>query len=161
MSTPGSEFREAEYLGLGFLAVASSELLARLLAGQPIDDDDKYTLRRAKKFLEDASSGAQLVNEGVHSNVSAVETVRKLSYSVEPLTLVHEQIRAAEAGVVLQRLADSIKQAVDTEVIDRANLEVAKNFFRQLHIFFLKLTEAGRRRTGVEENFGIQIMAHA
>lgn len=113
MSTPDNEFREAEYLGLGFLAVTSSELLGRLLEGQDIDDDDSYTLRRAAKFLNDVSSGATLVTSGgITSNVSSFETVRKLAYSVEPLKLMQDEIHSADIGQVFDNMAVSINSAL-------------------------------------------------
>lgn len=165
MSTPGNEFREAEYLGLGFLAVTTSELLGRLLARQIIDDDDKYTLRRAMSFLEDVSSGVRLViSGGVNSNVSAVETVRKLAYSVEPLKLMQERIRSAEVEQKFENMADAIKAALSGSIIDGVdskNLVVAKEFFCQLHVFLVSLIETKQRRTGIEAGFGVPLLAHA
>ena len=164
MSTPGNEFREAEYLGLGFLAVTSSELLDRLLTGQPIDDDDKHTLQRAEKFLKDVSSGAKLVTGGVSSNVSAVETVRKLAYSVEPLKLMQDEIQSTEVGEAFERMADAIEVALSGGTIDEAarnNLIVARGFFRQLHVFLIGLIETDQRRTGIDTDFVSPMLAHA
>ena len=165
MSTPGNEFREAEYLGLGFLAVSSSELLERLLAHQPIDDDDRYTLQRARGFLLDVASGARLVTEGVSSNASATETVRKLAYSVEPLKLMQDEIRSAEVGSVFENMARSIEVSLDIDPApkeeDLKNLGIAKDFFAQLHAFLVNLIEAGKRRTGSDLGLRVSLMDYA
>jgi len=163
MSTPGSEFREAEYLGLGFLALTSSELLDQLLVGQHIDDDEKYMLQRAAKFLKDVSSGARLVTSGgVTSNVSAVETVRKLAYSVEPLKLMQDEIQSAEVGDAFDKMADSIEEALSgvIEGAVRNDLIVAKDFFHQLHVFLVSMIDADQRRTGIDTDFGVPMLAH-
>lgn len=163
MSAPGNEFREAEYLGLGFLAITSAELLDRLLAEQSIDDDDKYVLRRAAKFLKDVSSGVRLVTSGgVTSNVSAVDTVRKLAYSVEPLKLMQDKIQSAEVSEVFESMAEAIEAASLDSLAEseRNNLAVAKDFFRQLHVFLLSMIEADQRRTGIDSDFGMPMLAH-
>jgi len=157
MSAPGNEFCEAEYLGLSFLAVTSSELLDQLLAGNSIDEDDKYTLRRAIDFLKDASSGVRLVNSGISSNANALETVSKLSYSVEPLRFVQDNTGSADVEAVFTMMATSIEVAIDNPVnadIDRNSLTTAKNFFSKLHVLFTDLVEASKRRTGVDIIFG-------
>ncbi|MBI3095549.1 MAG: hypothetical protein HYY97_11830 [Rhodocyclales bacterium] len=163
MSTPGYEFREAEYLGLGYLAVSSSELLDRLLSHQPIDDDDRYTLRRAKCFLMDVSSGARLVKSGVSSNASAVDSVRKLVYSVEPLKLMQDAIRSAEVGEVFEKIAGSIETAITVSEYDadRDDLIIAKDFFHQLHVFLVSSIESGRRRTSVDFGVNTNLMMYA
>lgn len=164
MSAPGNEFREAEYLGLGYLAVTSSELLDQLLSGVDIDDDDKYTLRRAKGFLNDVSSGARLVTSGVSSNVSAVDSVRKLSFAVEPLKLMHEEVlKSADLGEAFEKMANSIDAAIGNSLTneDRNYLIAAKDFFRQLHLFFINLVEAGQRRTGIDIGFQSMLVANA
>jgi hypothetical protein len=163
MSTPGNEFRQAEYLGLGFLAVTSCELLDRLLAGQTIDQDDEYTLRRAESFLKDVSSGARLVTSGVGSNASAVETVRKLAYSVEPLKLMQDRIQAADVGNELDKMAAAIEAALSTSKVSikKEELTNAKDFFRGLHTFLSGLIESGQRRTGIDKSFGATLMGHA
>lgn len=150
MSAPRQEFRESEYLGLGLLAVTSTGLIDRILSGEVLDDDDKHTLLRAKSFLHDVSSGAKLVTSGVSSNVSAAETVRKLAYSVEPLTLMQENLKAADVGVVFDRMADSIEHSltVAPTPAERDDLAIAKDFFQQLQAFLLNLVESGKRRTG-------------
>jgi hypothetical protein len=158
MSAPGLEFREAEYLGLGFLAISASELLERLLSGDKLDEDDKYTLKRAKRFLEDASSGAELVRSGVGSTVNAVDSVRCLSYSVEPLKLMQQQIKASEVEKEFRTLAHAIAEAVDQSKIERGELALAKDFFRQLHFFFVDLAERDKRRTGFGNDFGVSLM---
>lgn len=150
MSAPGQEFQESEYLGLGLLAVTSAALIDRLLSGQPIDDDDKYTLLRAKRFLADVSSGAKLVHSGVSSNATAVENVRKLAYSVEPLQLMQERIKGEEVESVFERVATSLGESVQNGVQAdlRADLLMAKDFFSQLQRFLLVLVESGKTRTG-------------
>lgn len=150
MSAPRQEFRESEYLGLGLLAVTSGELIGRILDGNSLDEDDKHTLLRAKSFLHDVSSGAKLVTAGVTSNVSAAESVRKLAYSVEPLALLQDQIKAADVDVVFDRMACSIEHSL-IEVPskeEREDLVIAKAFFQQLQGFLLNLVESGKRRTG-------------
>lgn len=163
MSTPGNEFREAEYLGLGFLAVTSSELLDRLLAGQEIDDDDKYTLGRAEKFLKDVSSGARLVTSGVGANASAVENVRKLVYSVEPLKLIQEGIQSAQIVDAFENMANAIETALTYQIDEtqREILGIAKSFFHQLHIFLLDKIESEQRRVGINLSFGSSVLGHA
>ncbi|MCU7904762.1 MAG: hypothetical protein KZQ76_02710 [Candidatus Thiodiazotropha sp. (ex Epidulcina cf. delphinae)] len=163
MSTPGNEFRQAEYLGLGFLAVTSSEILNRLLTGQLIDEDEKYTLRRAASFLKDVSSGAQLVNSGVSSNVSAVDTVRKLAYSVEPLKLMQDEIQSAEVEAVFKKMADAIEVALNSsaEVKASNDLIIAKDFFHQLHLFLVSLIEADQKRTGSDSSLDESLLAYA
>lgn len=161
MSAPGLEFREAEYLGLGFLAISASELLDRVLNGGQLDDDDKYTLNRAKRFLEDASSGAEIVKSGVGNTVNAVDSVRCLSYSVEPLKLMQQQIKTSEVDKAFKMLADSIGAAVDAAKVDRNGLTVAKDFFKQLHVFFVDLAESNKRKTGLGDGFGASLMLHA
>ncbi|MDS4025727.1 MAG: hypothetical protein RKO25_01850 [Candidatus Contendobacter sp.] len=157
MSAPGNEFREAEYLGLGFLAVTSSELLDQLLAGKSIDEDDKHTLRRAIDFLKKASSGARLVNSGVSSNANALETVSKFAYSVEPLRFVQDKTGSADIEAVFKKMATSIEVAMHNPAsasIDRTSLTTAKNFFSKLHVLFTDLVEASKRRTGIDTIFG-------
>jgi hypothetical protein len=161
MSAPGLEFREAEYLGLGFLAISASELLDQLLTGGQLDDDDKYTLNRAKRFLEDASSGAELVKSGIGSTVNAVDSVRCLSYSVEPLKVMRQKIKTSEVDTAFRTLAGSIGDAVDHAKIDRSELTVAKDFFKQLHFFFVELAERNKRKTGLCDAFGASLMLHA
>ncbi len=150
MSAPGQEFQESEYLGLGLLAVTSATLIERLLSGQQIDDDDKYTLLRAKRFLADVSSGAKLVHSGVSSNATAVENVRKLAYSVEPLQLMQERIKADEVESVFERVATSLEESVEKgpQANLRDDLVMAKDFFSQLQRFLLVLVESGKTRTG-------------
>lgn len=150
MSAPRQEFRESEYLGLGLLAVTSTGLLDRILAGEQLDGDDKHTLRQATSFLHDVSSGAKLVTAGVTSNVSAAESVRKLAYAVEPLGLMQRRIKEAEVGDVLNRVANTIEHSLQTPptVNERNDLEMAKDFFQQLQAFLLNLVESGKRRTG-------------
>lgn len=150
MSAPGHEFQESEYLGLGLLAVTSAALIDRLLLGQPIDDDDKYTLLRAKRFLADVSSGAKLVHSGVSSHATAVENVRKLRYSVEPLQLMQEQIKSDEVESVFERVATSLEESVQkgAEAYLRDDLVMAKDFFSQLQRFLMALVESRKTRTG-------------
>ena len=154
MSTPGQEFREVEYLGMGLLAVTSAGLIDRLLAGQQIDEDDKHTLMRAQKFLNDVASGAKLVNSGVSSNISAVESVRKLSYSVEPLQLIQDNMKAADVESVLERVAATLGQSLQSGVVaaQRADLTMAKSFFNALQRFLLNLVETDKRRTAERVN---------
>ena len=159
MSAPGLEFREAEYLGLSFMAITSSELIDGLLKGAQLTDDDKHRLRRAKKFLEDVSGGARLVTKGESSNVSATETVRKLTYTVEPLRLIQTKIRTTDAEEAFQRMADAIGKALDSEDFDRSTLTVAEDFFHQLHISLVNMTEASKRRTGVSSGMGYRSFA--
>lgn len=157
MSAPGNEFREAEYLGLSFLAVTSSELLDQLLAGKSLDEDDKYTLHRAIDFLKDASSGARLVNSGVSSNANALETVSKLSYSVEPLRFVQDSTGSSDIEAIIEEMVNSIEEAIANPVnanIDEISLTNAKNFFSNLHVFFTDLVEASKRHTGINITFG-------
>lgn len=150
MSAPGQEFRESEYLGLGLLAVTSSTLIDRILAGDGLDDDDKHTLLRATHFLHDVSSGAKLVTTGVSSNASAADSVRKLAYSVEPLAFMQAHLKEAEVGDVFDRVAKTIEHSLVTapNADERGDLEIAKDFFYQLQAFLLSLVEAGKRRTG-------------
>lgn len=150
MSAPGQEFRESEYLGLGLLAVSSSGLIDRLLTGGALDDDDRHTLLRAKSFLHDVSSGAKLVTMGVASNVSSADSVRKLAYSVEPLALMQDRIKAADVGVVFDRMANSIDHSLlaAPSQDEREDLALAQTFFQQLQSFLLNLVESGKRRTG-------------
>ncbi len=158
MSAPRQKFRESEYLGLGMLAVTSSTLISKLLEGGALNDDDKHTLRRASGFLHDVSSGAKLVTAGVSSNVSAADSVRKLAYSVEPLTLMQKQIKEAEVGEVFDRVATTIEvslAAAPTQA-QRTDLEIAKDFFQQLQTFLLNLVESGKRRTG---SLGMEFVA--
>lgn len=158
MSAPGNEFREAEYLGLGFLAVTSSELLNRLLEGKPIDEDDQHTLHRAINFLNDVSNGARLVNSGVSSKANALETVSKFAYSVEPLKLMQDRIRSAEIEGAFKKMAISIESAISNSVntdIDQSSLTNAKDFFSKLHVFLTDQIEASKRRTtGINIIFG-------
>lgn len=162
MSAPGQEFREAEYLGLGYLAVSSSELLDRLIAGQQIDDDERHTLIRAQGFLRDVSSGAKLVTSGVQGNASAIDTVQKLAYSVEPLKMMQDEFRTADVGDVLEKVAKSIQEELtEPGAADRSDLELAKNFFHGLHLFLVSLVESGKRRTGVDLGMGSALLAHA
>lgn len=154
MSAPGLEFREAEYLGISHMAITSDELIVRLLSGRQLSNDDKQRLRKAKKFLEDVSSGARLVTSGVSSNVSAVETVRKLTYTMEPLKLVGDGINTAAAEAIFQQMAVAIGSAVDDGSIDREKLQLASSFLRQLHLSLVNLTEASNRRTGVSLDVG-------
>lgn len=149
MSAPGLEFREAEYLGLGFLAITSSELIKGLIAGHTINEDDRHTLLRAKRFLEDVSSGARLVTSGATSNVSAVDSVRKFAYAVEPLKFMQDHIRASDVGEAFPRIASAIQETVDSgHPVDPESLAQAMDFFRQLHAFLTSLAAAGKRRTG-------------
>lgn len=161
MSAPSLHFREAEYLGLSFLAVSTSELLEQVLGGRQLDEDEKHTLLRARRFLEEASNGALLVTSGVHSNVSAADTVRKLSYSVEPLKVLQHALKAADADVALKQLAKSIEDVVQAHRLDRDSLSIARDFFQQLHLFFVTLIEKGKRRTGLDQDLGSSLMAHA
>ena len=162
MSAPGHEFREAEYLGLGYLAITSSELLARLMAGDQLSDDDKFTLRRAQDFLCDVSNGARLVTSGIQRNASASDAIQKLSYAVEPLKLLQEEFRSADVGETLEKVAGSIGNALQaSDGADRTDLELAKNFFRELHVFLANLVEVGKRRTGVDFGFGSALLSHA
>ncbi len=162
MSTPGNEFRDAEYLGLSFLAVSSSELLERLLASQQIDEDDKYTLRRAEIFLKDVSSGARLVTSGVSSNACAVETVRKLAFSVEPLKFMQDKIKADDVGEEFEKMASAIETALSpsNSQIKVEELNNAKEFFRQLSAFLVGLVESGQRRIGGDISFGSSLLSH-
>ncbi|MFV1976002.1 MAG: hypothetical protein ACC651_09655 [Candidatus Scalindua sp.] len=163
MSTPGNEFREAEYLGLGFLAVTSSEILNQLLDGQPVDEDDKHTLRRAEKFLRDVSSGAQIVTSGgVNSNVSSVDTVRKLAFSVEPLKLMQEQIRTAAVGEVFNSMASSIEDSLTGDISEAmsSNLILARDFFIQLNVFLMGLIDSDQRRTGIDGSLDAPSLAY-
>jgi len=150
MSAPGQEFRESEYLGLGMLAVTSSGLIDRILAGRPIDDDDKYTLMKAKDFLHDLSGGAKLVTSGVASNVSAADSVRKLAYAVEPLSHLQKELNSADLGAALDRFADSLEHSLTAlpGPNERADLAMAKEFFQMLQSILLNLVEVGNRRTG-------------
>lgn len=150
MSAPGQEFQETEYLGLGLLAVTSAGLIERMLSGEQIDDDDKYTLLRAKRFLADVSSGAKLLHSGASANATAVESVRKLSYSVEPLQLMQERIKSDEVEFVFERVATSLERSVQegAQANLRDDLLVAKDFFGQLQRFLLVLVESGKTRTG-------------
>ena len=151
MSTPDGNFRETEYLGLGFLAVKSSLLLSTLLEGHPINDDDKYTLKRAQDFLTDVSSGARLVTSGSSTNANAIESVRKLSYSVEPIRLMHEQICAAEVEDVFKGMASAIESAItSTNPVDlkKNELNRATEFFKVLHISLFNLVENNQKRLG-------------
>ncbi|WP_125181306.1 hypothetical protein [Thiohalobacter thiocyanaticus] len=162
MSTPGNEFREAEYLGIGFLAISSSELIEKLLEGHQIDDDDKYVLRRAETFLNDVSSGARLVTSGgLNANVSAADSVRKLAYSVEPLKLMQDGIQSAEVGDVFQNMALSIEAALTNHIdeITENNLCAAKEFFHQLHVFIMSLIETHQNRTGIDADLGMPMFA--
>lgn len=151
MSTPDGNFRETEYLGLGFLAVKSSLLLSKLLEGQNINDDDKYTLKRAQDFLTDVSSGARLVTSGSSTNANAIDSVRKLSYSVEPIKLMHEQIHAAEVEDVFKGMASAIELAINSP--NPANLQEneltrATEFFKVLHTSLFNLVENNQKRLG-------------
>lgn len=162
MSTPGQEFRDAEYLGWGYLAITSVELLERALADQPLDMDDVHNLQRARQFLIDAASGAKLVQSGVPSNVSPVETVRKFSYIMEPLRLSRHGQPPPEVGPVLDMMASSIEDALRPGgQADQAQLAFAKAFFQQMHYVLLDLIESGKRRTGTEFSFGASMMALA
>jgi hypothetical protein len=162
MSAPGQEFRESEYLGLGMLAVTSSGLIDRILSGAPIDDDDRYTLSKAKDFLHDLSSGAKLVTSGVASNVSAADSVRKLAYAVEPLSQIQKQLKSADLGAELDRVADSLEHSLAAVPgpAERADLAVAKDFFQMLQSILLGLVEVGNRRTG-ELASGLRTMQYA
>lgn len=150
MSAPGQEFRESEYLGLGLLAVTSAGLIDRLLDGKPIDDDDKDTLSQAQQFLTKVASGAKLVNSGVGSHVSAIDSVRMLSYSVEPLQLMQNNMKAAEVESVFERVAATLEQTVHSGASQqqREDLTLAKAFFGELQRFLLNLVESDKRRTG-------------
>lgn len=162
MSAPGREFRDAEYLGWGYLAITSVELLERVLAGQPLDQDDAHNLRRARQFLVDAASGAKLVQSGVPSNVSPVETVRKFSYAVEPLRHVRHNLPPPEVGRVFDKMASSIDAALHQGAqADRAELAFTKSFFQQLHHMLLDVIESGKRRTGTDFSFGGSMMVRA
>jgi hypothetical protein len=155
MSTPGHEFREAEYLGLGYLAVSTSELLDRVLSGQRLDADDMDTLERARQFLSDVSSGARLVTAGTPSNVSPVESVRKFSYSVEPLGQMQENLRAADFGDAIDRMASSVGAVLEPGAhFNVADVTMTKDFFHQLHIFLVNMIEARKRKTGAEFSIG-------
>lgn len=160
MSTPGQEFRDAEYLGWGYLAITSAELLERVLANQPLDGDDAHTLQRARQFLVDAASGAKLVQSGVPSNVSPVETVRKFSYAMEPLRLSRHGQPPPEVGPVLDMMASSIDAALQPGAqADRAQLAFAKAFFQHMHHMLLDIIESGKRRTGTDFSFSASLMA--
>ena len=161
MSTPGQEFRDAEYLGWGYLAITSAELLERVLAGQPLDQDDAHNLERARQFLIDASSGAKLVQSGVPSNVSPVETVRKFSYVMEPLRLSRHGLPPPEVGPVLDKMASSIDAVLQPGAqADHAQLAFAKTFFQHMHHMLLDIIESGKRRTGTDFSFGASMMAY-
>lgn len=161
MSTPGQEFRDAEYLGWGYLAITSAELLERVLAGQSLDADDAHSLKRAQQFLTDAASGAKLVQSGVPSNVSPVETVRKFSYVMEPLRLSRSDL-PPEVGSALDDMASSINAALQTGAqVDRTQLVFAKTFFQNMHHVLLDIVESGKRRTGTDFSFGASMMATA
>lgn len=162
MSTPGQEFRDAEYLGWDYLAITSVELLERVLAGQALDQDDAHNLDRARQFLIDAASGAKLVQSGVPSNVSPVESVRKFSYVMEPLRLARHDLPPPEVGAALDRMASSIDAAIHPgNPPDRAQLAFAKTFFQYLHHMLLDIIESGKRRTGTNFTFGASLMSHA
>ncbi len=164
MSAPNNEFREAEYLGLGFLAVTSSELLDKLLEEKSLDEDEKYMLQRAGKFLRDVSSGAQLVTSGgVSSNVSAAETVRKLAYSVEPLKLMQDKIQSAKVGEAFENMANAIDAGLANSLgeSERNDLKVATTFFHQLHVFLIGQVESRQQRTGIDPQFSMPLLAHA
>lgn len=162
MSTPGQEFRDADYLGWGYLAITSVELLERVLAGQSLDADDAHILKRARQFLIDAASGAKLVQSGVPSNVSPVETVRKFSYVMEPLRLSRSDLPPPEVGSVLDGMASSIDAALQRGAqADRAQLLFAKTFFEHMHHMLLDIIESGKRRTGTDFSFGTSMMARA
>lgn len=162
MSTPGQEFRDAEYLGWGYLAITSVELLERFLAGQALDQDDAHNLERARQFLIDAASGAKLVQSGVPSNVSPVETVRKFSYVMEPLRQIQHDLATPEVGLVLDKMATSIDAALHQGgQPDRAQLAFAKAFFQHMHYMLLDIIESGKRRTGTNFSFGASMMSHA
>ncbi|ADI28410.1 hypothetical protein [Methylotenera versatilis] len=151
MSTPDGNFRETEYLGLGFLAVKSSVLLSRILQGQDINDDDKYILKRAQDFLTEVSSGARLVNSGNSTNANAIESVRKLSYSVEPIKLMHEQIRATEVEGVFNDMASAIESAIaspNPADLKENELNRATEFFKVLHLSLLNIVENKQKRFG-------------
>lgn len=164
MSAPNQQFREAEYLGWGYVAVTSSEILQRLLAGQAPDQDDKHYLERAKQFLSDAASGAKLVSMGVPSHVSPVETVRKFSYSVAPLRQVQGNGAGAppDVAAALEAMIKSIDDALrNGRPEDPGLLTVTKDFFMQLHRVLLDIVESGKRRTGTDFTFGRSLFAQA
>lgn len=162
MSTPGQEFRDAEYLGWGYLAITSAELLERVIAGQTLDQDDAHNLERARQFLIDAASGAKLVQSGVPSHVSPVETVRKFSYAVEPLRHVRHDLLPPEVGPVFDRMASSIDAALHQGAqADPGQLALTKAFFQNLHHGLLDIIESGKRRTGTDLSFGASMMVHA
>lgn len=162
MSTPGQEFRDADYLGYGYLAITSAELLERLLAGQALDGDEAHNLKRARQFLVDAASGAKLVQSGVPSNVSPVETVRKFSYVMEPLRMSRHDLPPPDVGSVLEGMATSIDAALQAGIQpDRAQLVFAKTFFQHMHEVLLDIVESGKRRTGTDFSFGATMTAFA
>jgi hypothetical protein len=162
MSTPGQEFRDADYLGWGYLAITSAELLERVLAGQQLDMDDAHSLKRARQFLIDAASGAKLVQSGVPSNVSPVETVRKFSYVMEPLRLSRRDLPPPEVGKALDDMASSIDAALAAGAqADTAQLKLTKTFFMNMHHMLLDIVESGKRRTGTDFAFGASMMAQA
>lgn len=162
MSTPGLEFHDAEYLGWGYLAITSVELLDRVLGGQHLDADDAHNLKRAQKFLVDAASGAKLVTAGVPSHASPVETVRTFSYAVKPLRQVRNDVPPPEVGAALDRMASSIDTALRQGApVDSAQLTFARDFFKQLHHLLLDIVESGKRRTGADFSLGGSLMAHA
>lgn len=146
MSAPRSEMRDAEYLGLGFLAVTSSELLKRLVARAELTDDERHTLRRAAAFLKDVSSGAKLVASGTNASASESD-LRKFSYAVEPLRSIQHHIAAVEIEGQVTGLAESIEDAISqSPAIDATRLNNAQRFFDSLYRFLMDLVETGRRR---------------
>ncbi len=162
MSTLGQEFRDADYLGWGYLAITSVELLERLLKGEMLDEDDAYSLKQAKQFLIDAASGAKLVQSGVPSNVSPVETVRKFSYVMEPLRLSRSSLPTLEVVSTLDGMASSLDAALKTGAqADPKQLAFAKTFFQHMYHTLIDIIESGKRRTGTDFSFGTSMMARA
>lgn len=168
MSATHYEANEAAYLKYGFLAAKSSKFIERLLNGERLDADADETLQRARRFLSEVSSGAKLVNTGVHpgaSSLTPLDTMTVLGYAIDPIEQLHLVMNEEDIAEAFSHMAGAIATAmVSSDGLDEADkryLGLAKQFFDYLYHSLISSIDRDRKLTARRFELPSSLLAHA
>lgn len=139
MSAPFFETKTDDYLGKSFLAIRTRNAISSLLDGRELSENDRVILQKAKKFLEDVSSGAHFVAKGSQAlgAVKPVELMSALDYAMDPIETLKELIEDDKVADFFNEMATSVDRGINNPhealATNKGMLEIALRFFEALY----------------------------
>ena len=157
MGAPNQLLRDAETIGIGFLASRTSSVLRQLLDGKKIGNDEVHVLEDASRFLQDISDGARFTASGnFREGASPSRSIAALDVAFGAIDVL-KQLVSDEHGVArfFEDLASAVTKAGSSgnsqEIAD--SLRTADQFFEALGTWLSNELRSRKPLIGTRRNF--------